>query len=116
MEEEDDKLLFGYDAIRLANASYVDEGFCVFYDVKRWIGEYDKEEEIVDRQGRRRLVKRAEILRRFFLYIIRKTENRFKCRISQVHISSPVKQKHYFRRMFREILPEYMIESGDYVR
>ena len=67
-----------------------------------------KEEEIVDRQGRRRLVKRAEILRRFFLYIIRKTENRFKCRISQVHISSPVKQKHYFRRMFREILPEYM--------
>lgn len=108
VEEEDYKLLFGYDAIRLANASYVDEGFCVFYDVKRWIGEYEKEEEIVDRQGRRRLVKRAEILRRFFLYIIRKTENRFKCRISQVHISSPVKQKHYFRRMFREILPEYM--------
>ena len=86
VEEEDYKLLFGYDAIRLANASYVDEGFCVFYDVKRWIGEYEKEEEIVDRQGRRRLVKRAEILRRFFLYIIRKTENRFKCRISQVHI------------------------------
>ena len=27
VEEEDDKLLFGYDAIRLANASYVDEGF-----------------------------------------------------------------------------------------
>ena len=111
VEEEDYKLLFGYDAIRLANASYVDEGFCVFYDVKRWIGEYDKEEEIVDRQGRRRLVKRAEILRRFFLYIIRKTENRFKCRISQVHISSPVKQKHYFRRMFREILPEYMTDQ-----
>lgn len=111
VEEEDYKLLFGYDAIRLANASYVDEGFCVFYDVKRWIGEYDKEEEIVDRRGRRRLVKRAEILRRFFLYIIRKTENRFKCRISQVHISSPVKQKHYFRRMFREILPEYMINQ-----
>ena len=111
VEEEDYKLLFGYDAIRLANASYVDEGFCVFYDLKRWIGEYEKEEEIVDRQGRRRLVKRAEILRRFFLYIIRKTENRFKCRISQVHISSPVKQKHYFRRMFREILPEYMINQ-----
>lgn len=111
VEEEEDKLLFGYDAIRLANASYVDEGFCIFYDVKRWIGEYDKEEEIVDRQGRRRLVKRAEILRRFFLYIIRKTENRFKCRISQVHILSPVRHKHYFHRMFCEILPEYIIDS-----
>ena len=53
VEEEDYKLLFGYDAIRLANASYVDEGFCVFYDVKRWIGEYDKEEEIVDRRRKR---------------------------------------------------------------
>lgn len=111
VEEEDYKLLFGYDAVRLASASYVDEGFCVFYDVKRWIGEYDKEEEIVDRQGRRRSVRRAELLRRFFLHIIHKTENRFKCRISQVHISSPMKQKHYFRRMFREILPEYMINQ-----
>lgn len=111
VEEEDYKLLFGYDAIRLASASYVDEGFCVFYDVKRWIGEFGKEEEIVDRQGRRRLVKRSDILRRFFTYIIRKTENRFKCRISQVHMSSPVKQKYYFRRMFREILPEYIINQ-----
>lgn len=76
VEEDDYRLLFGYDAVRLASASYVDEGFCVFYDVKRWIGEYDKEEEIVDRQGRRRLVRRAELLRRFFLHIICKTENR----------------------------------------
>ncbi|MDE6951983.1 MAG: molecular chaperone [Lachnospiraceae bacterium] len=111
VEDDDYKLLFGYDALRLASASYVDEGFCVFYDVKRWIGEYDKEEEIVDRQGRRRSVKRSELLRRFFLYIIHKTESRFKCRISQVHISSPVKQKYCFRRMFREILPEYMINQ-----
>ncbi|MBO5030501.1 MAG: molecular chaperone [Lachnospiraceae bacterium] len=111
VEKEDYKLMFGYDAIRLANASWVDEGFCVFYDVKRWIEDYDEEEEIADRQGRRRRVKRSELLRRFFLYIIRKTENRFKCRISQVHISSLVKQKQYFCRMLREILPEYMINQ-----
>ena len=40
VEEEDEKLLFGYAAIRLANARYVDEGYCVFYDVKRCIREY----------------------------------------------------------------------------
>ncbi len=111
VEEEDYKLLFGYDAVRLASASYVDEGFCVFYDVKRWIGEFGKEEELVDRQGRRRFVKRSELLRRFFIYIIRKTENRFKCRITQVHMSSPVRQKSYFRRMFCEILPEYTVNQ-----
>lgn len=110
VEEDGYTLLFGHDAIRLATASCIDEGFCVFYDIKRWVADYDKEEEITDRQGRRRMVRRADILRRFFLYVIRKTENRFKCRITQVHISSPVRQKHYFRRMFREILPEYMAD------
>ena len=113
VEENDYKLLYGYDALRLADTSYIDEGFCIFYDIKRWIGEYDKEEEIVDRQGRRRFVKRAELLRRFFLYIIHRTENRFKCRISQVHISSPVKQKYYFQKMFQAILPDYQINTGE---
>lgn len=113
VEEEDYELLFGYDAMKLASTSYIDEGFCIFYDIKRWIGEYDKEEEIVDRQGRRCMVKRADILRRFFLYIIRRTEDRFKCHISQVHISSPVKQKYRFRKMFQAILPEYGINQEE---
>ena len=112
VEENDYKLLYGYEALRMADASYIDEGFCVFYDIKRWIGEYEKQEEIVDRQGRRRFVRRAELLHRFFLYIIHRTENRFKCRISQVHISSPVKQKYYFRNMFETILPDYQINTA----
>ena len=113
MEETDYRLVFGWDAMALAAASYIDEGFCVFYDIKRWITDYEKEEELTDRLGRRRRVSRAEILRRFFLYIIKETENRFKCRVTQVHISSPVKQKYRFRRMFREILPEYGINEQD---
>lgn len=115
VEEDDYKLFFGYEAVRMASSSYIDEGFCVFYDIKRWIGEYDKEEEIVDRQGRRRFVKREDILRRFFLYVIKMTENRFKCHITQVHISSPVKQKFRFQKMFREILPEYGINQEEMI-
>lgn len=113
VEEQDYQLVFGREALELAAASYIDEGFCVFYDIKRWISDYDKEEEIVDRQGRRRWVSRGELLRRFFLYIIRETENRFKCRVTQVHISSPVKQKYRFRRMFQGILPEYGINEQE---
>ena len=37
------EFLFGYDAIRLVNSSYIDEGFCVFYDIKRWIEDYEKQ-------------------------------------------------------------------------
>ena len=113
VEAADYQLVFGRDALKLAAASYIDEGFCIFYDIKRWISDYEKEEEIVDRQGRRRWVSRTEILRRFFLYIIHKTENRFKCKVTQVHISSPVKQKYRFRRMFQSILPEYSINEQD---
>ena len=113
VEEGDYRLAFGRKAVELAAASYIDEGFCVLYDIKRWISDYEKEEEIVDRLGRRRWVSRGELLRRFFLYIIQETENRFKCRVKQVHISSPVKQKYRFRRMFQSILPEYGINGED---
>lgn len=113
VEDADYRLAFGRKAVELAAASYIDEGFCVFYDIKRWISDYEKEEEIVDRLGRRRWVSRAELLRRFFLYIIQETENRFKCRVKQVHISSPVKQEYRFRRMFQSILPEYGINEED---
>lgn len=107
------QFLFGYDAIRLADSSYIDEGFCVFYDIKRWIGDYEKTEEITDRQGRRCFVKRKEILQAYFMYVINETRNRFKCRASAVHISCPVKQKAQFQRLFEEILPNHVIEKQD---
>lgn len=111
--EEKPHYLFGYEAIKLANSSYIDEGFCIFYDIKRWIGDYEKSEEIIDKKGRRAFVKRKEILREYFLYIIEAMKNRFKCEVSAVHISSPVKQKYLFQTMFAEILPEYAVEKED---
>lgn len=113
--ENEDKptYLFGYEAVRLANSSYIDEGFCIFYDIKRWIGDYEKSEEIIDKKGRRAFVKRKDILRAYFLYIIEAMKNRFKCAVHAVHISSPVKQKYLFQTMFGEILPEYAVEKDD---
>ena len=43
--------VFGYDAFKLSE--YIDEGFTIFYDVKRWISNFDKEEELTDNLGRR---------------------------------------------------------------
>lgn len=107
--------LFGYEAIRLADSSCIDEGFCVFYDIKRWIGDYEKLEEITDRQGRRELVPRKEILKAYFDYVIMTVRNRFKCEIKAVHVSCPVKQKSQFQRLFTEILPKYVVEKKDMV-
>lgn len=107
--------LFGYNAIKLVESSYIDEGFCVFYDIKRWVGDYEKQEEITDRQGRRGFVSRKEILREYFEYIIMAARNRFKCDVKSVHISCPVKQKTQFQRLFSDILSEYTVEKNDMI-
>ncbi len=103
---------FGQTAVDLSNSSYVDEGFSIFYDMKRWISDYEKEEEITDREGRRTFLSRKEIIKAFFAHIISMAENRFKCHVSQIHVSCPVKQKFLFRKLFQEILPEY-IQPGE---
>lgn len=107
------RFVFGQEAVDLFNASYVDEGFSIFYDMKRWISDYDREEEITDREGRRTFLARREIIRAYFQHIIRATENRFKCRVQQLHVSCPVKQKFLFQKLFYEILPEYMPQDGE---
>lgn len=115
VESEKTEFLFGFDAIRLAESSYIDEGFCVFYDIKRWIGDYEKQEEITDRQGRRGFISRKEILKAYLNYVIKAVRNRFKCEIGCVHVSCPVKQKSQFQKLFSEILPEYAVEKKDMI-
>lgn len=107
------KYLFGYEAMQMANASYIDEGFCVFYDIKRWIGDYEKTEEITDRSGKRTFVKRKEIIKAYLEYIIRCARERFKCRIDAIHISCPVKQKHMFQKLFTELFADYVMVEED---
>ena len=112
----DDKTIgyvFGYEANRLFNMSYMDDGFCVFYDIKRFVSESEKLEEIVDKNGHRTFVKRKELIRVYLEYIIDTAKQRFKCNISQLHISAPVKQKVLFNNLFQDILPTYILQSED---
>ena len=107
------RFVFGQQAVDLSNASYVDEGFSIFYDMKRWISDYEREEEITDREGRRAFITRKEIIKAYFQHIIRAAENQFKCRVRQIHVSCPVKQKFLFQKLFHEILPDYMLQDEE---
>ena len=104
---------FGYEALKLS--TYMDEGFTIFYDVKRWIADIDKTEELTDNVGRRVFMGRKELLRAFFIHVINALEDYIKGRVRSVHISGPVKQKGKFQFIFRDILPEYTIERKDMV-
>ena len=109
------RFVFGQQAVDLSNASYVDEGFSIFYDMKRWISDYEREEEITDREGRRAFITRKEIIKAYFQHIIRAAENQFKCRVRQIHVSCPVKQKFLFQKLFHEILPDYMLQDEEMI-
>lgn len=113
IQGEQIQYVFGFQADRLFRMSYIDEGFCVFYDIKRWISDPEKEEELVDRQGHRCFVKRKAIIKAFLESIISCATQRFKCRFKSLHISAPVKQKQLFVKLYKEILPGYVIEEDD---
>lgn len=109
------QFVFGQTAMNVSNASYVDEGFSIFYDMKRWISDYEKEEEITDREGRRTFLSRKDIIRAYFEHIITVTENQFKCKVGQIQVSCPVKQKFLFQKLFQDIMPEYIMQEEEMI-
>lgn len=103
--------LFGHEAVKLAHTNYIHEGFCVFFDIKRWIRDYERQEEITDLKGRRIFKKRKEIIKSFLEYVIAIAEQRFKCRFKTLHLSSPVKEKQRFVVLFGEIFSTWQLET-----
>lgn len=101
VEKEKIAYAFGRKALWFSNLSYTDKGFSVFYDIKRWVGDFQKPEEVIDSKGRYRYVKRIEIIAEFIRHVLSVTRDRFKCRIEEVYITVPVKQKHSYEEMLR---------------
>ena len=107
------KYAFGYDALKLV--AYMDESYTVFYDLKHWIADYNREEELTDNYGRRVFIKRKDMLREFLIFVIHALEDYIKGIVKVVHFSAPVKQKRKFQRLFQEILPEYVVEKKEMI-
>ena len=102
--------VFGYEAIALSKITYVDQGICLFYDIKRWVSDYEREEKITDTNGQKTFIKRKDMIKAFMEYIINIACQRYKCHFHKIHISCPSKQKYKFYRLFKEILEGYDIE------
>lgn len=113
IKAENIEYVFGYEAIKAAQASYIDDGLTVFYDIKRWINDFEKEEKIIDNAGNWAFIKRKYIIKAYLEYIIAVAKQRFKYNFKYIHISSPAKQKYKFYRLFKEILEDYNIENED---
>lgn len=105
--------IFGYDAMMMWNKRYTDDGLTIFYDIKRWVSDYDKSEKVIDIYEKTVLIKRKDIIKAYLEYVIALANQRFKCKFNHICISSPSKQKYKFHQLFKEILSDYIVDSED---
>jgi hypothetical protein len=111
IEGDEIKYIFGYDAMMESRKRYVDDGMSLFYDIKRWISDFEKEEKVIDVKEKTTFIKRKDIIKAYLEYIISLAQQRFKCKFKNIYISCPSKQKYKFHTLFKDILSDYTVES-----
>lgn len=103
--------IFGYEAIMQSKKRYTDDGLTIFYDIKRWISDFEKKEKAIDINEKVVLIKRKDIIKAYLEYIISLASQRFKYKFKNICISCPSKQKYKFHELFKEILSDYSVDS-----
>jgi len=103
--------IFGYDAMMESKKRYIDDGVSLFYDIKRWISDFEKSEKVIDINEKTTFIKRKDIIKAYLEYVISLAQQRFKCKFKNIYISCPSKQKYKFHTLFKDILSDYTVES-----
>lgn len=94
-EAQEVEFLFGYDAKKiLIENSFTPRG-TMFSEIKRWIINPYEYVEISDGKTEA-VIQRAFIIKAYLNYILRCSENHFKCHFTSLHFSAPVKLKSHF--------------------
>ncbi|AQS08714.1 hypothetical protein CLOBY_08240 [Clostridium saccharobutylicum] len=113
IKDDEIEYIFGYDAMMESRRRYVDDGMSLFYDIKRWISDFDKNEKVIDINEKTTFIKRKDIIKAYLNYIISLAQQRFKCKFKNIYISCPSKQKYKFHTLFKDILSDYTVESAN---
>lgn len=109
-DSNDIKYSFGYDAARrIKMDNYCPKASC-FMEIKRWTSNIDLDEDVQDANGNKAIVSRRDIIAKYLLFIIHESENQFKCRFKNLHISTPVKLKDKVLGLYADILKPYGYE------
>lgn len=109
-DETNIQFRYGYDALKSSIKNSYSRKESVFYEIKKWVNNYEKLEEVYDENGNTAFILRKEIIYSYFKYIISTAEQQHKCIYKNIHITSPVKQKNQFLNMFKDILgSEYSV-------
>lgn len=97
---------FGYEAKKRIINDHFESRATVFHEIKSWLNDLDREEEIFDPQGNNGKVSREEVIKAYLSHIIELSEQHFHRRFKRLHFSTPVKLKESFLKKMRQIFPK----------
>lgn len=106
---------FGYDALSLAQSSYIDQNFPIIYDLKNWMDTQEVIEELTDYQGNRAFISRGGIIKAYLQHIITLAQEQFKCQVTTLHFTYPGQQKQKWLKIHHELWPEYTINQEEWL-
>lgn len=106
---------FGYEAKRRIMTDHFESKATVFHEIKSWMNDLEREEEIFDAQGNNGMVRREEVIKAYLSHIISLSEQYFHKRFKYLHFSAPVKLKDSFLHRMRQMFPAptYQVLSDD---
>jgi len=102
--------VFGQDARDLYRQNYQDEDVTIFYDVKRWVSDANRNESVILKNGYKHQIPRRDMLRAYLEYLVGLASQQFKCRFSNIQLLAPIRQREKFRELFKGLLPEYTVD------
>ena len=107
---------FGYEAKKRILADHFESRATVFHEIKSWMNDIDKEEEIYDSLGNNEKVHREDVIKAYLSHVISLSEQFFHKRFRQLHFSAPVKLKDSFLGKMRQMFPKeegYLVLDDD---
>jgi len=103
------EILSGHHAQMADSQDYQDGDVAVFYDIKRWISDIDRVENVILKNGYKYQFSRREMLRAYLNYLLDLAQQQFKCGFTSIQLLAPIRQKQKFQQIFKELLPEYCV-------
>lgn len=112
-DRNDIKYKFGYEAKECIKVKNYEFNSSIFYEIKKWLTDIKKTEEIIDEELNSQNVERKEILKAYLKFILKKAENQFKYKFKKIHFSAPITLKTEYLKSLKTILEEYEIVEKD---
>ena len=97
---------FGYEAKKRIMADHFESKATVFHEIKSWMNDLDREEEIFDGDGNNGKVRREDVIKAYLSYVVSLSEQYFHKRFKGLHFSAPVKLKDSFLSKMRMMFPK----------